>query len=130
MALPDVENGIRAACAGGRWAGEIEATIAGSARTLHVRITPRRERRTTTGLLFVVEDVTSSTADRRLKQSVQFYTRSLVESNIDALMTTDTVGVITDVNTQMEALTGYSREELNGTPFKTFFATPKPTTAA
>ncbi len=124
VALPDIENGIRTACAGGRWAGEIEATIAGSARTLHVRITPRRERRATTGLLFVVEDVTSSTADRRLKQSVQFYTRSLVESNIDALMTTDTVGVITDVNTQMEALTGYSRAELTGTPFKTFFTDP------
>src|ERR1700731_2286093 len=49
----------------------------------------------------------------------QFYTRSLIESNIDALMTTDPVGVITDVNGQMEALTGRSRPELIGSPFKT-----------
>src|ERR1700675_3577122 len=44
----------------------------------------------------------------------QFYTRSLFESNIDALMTTDPSGIITDVNTQMEALTGCTRDELIG----------------
>ena len=33
----------------------------------------------------------------------QFYTRSLIESNIDALITTDPRGIITDVNKQMEA---------------------------
>jgi hypothetical protein len=35
----------------------------------------------------------------------QFYTRSLIESNIDALMSSDPLGIITDVNKQMEALT-------------------------
>jgi len=34
----------------------------------------------------------------------QFYTRSLFESNIDALVTTDPSGIITDVNKQMEAV--------------------------
>ena len=43
--------------------------------------------------------------DQRLRDQ-QFYTRSLIESNIDALMTTDPQGIITDVNKQMEALTG------------------------
>jgi PAS domain S-box-containing protein len=43
--------------------------------------------------------------DERLRDQ-QFYTRSLFESNIDALMTTDPSGIITDVNKQMEALTG------------------------
>ena len=55
----------------------------------------------------------------------QFYTRSLFESNIDALMTTDAAGVITDVNKQMEALTGGTRDELIGAPFKTFFTDPE-----
>jgi PAS domain S-box-containing protein len=55
----------------------------------------------------------------------QFYTRSLFESNIDALMTTDAPGIITDVNKQMEALTGCTRDELIGAPFKTFFTDPK-----
>jgi PAS domain S-box-containing protein len=55
----------------------------------------------------------------------QFYTRSLFESNIDALMTTDGAGIITDVNKQMEALTGCTRDELMGAPFKTFFTDPE-----
>jgi PAS domain-containing protein len=54
----------------------------------------------------------------------QFYTRSLFESNIDALMTTDAPGIITDVNKQMEALTGCTRDELIGAPFKNFFTDP------
>src|SRR5574341_1842649 len=54
----------------------------------------------------------------------QAYNRSLIESNIDALMTTDPLGIITDVNQQMEALTGATREEL-GSPFKTYFTDPE-----
>jgi PAS domain S-box-containing protein len=62
--------------------------------------------------------------DQRLRDQ-QFYTRSLIESNIDALMTTDAVGVISDVNMQMEALTGHTREELIGRPLKNFFTDPQ-----
>ena len=54
----------------------------------------------------------------------QFYTRSLFESNIDALITTDPSGIITDVNKQMEALTGCTRDELIGAPFKSYFTDP------
>jgi len=61
--------------------------------------------------------------DQRLRDQ-QFYTRSLIESNIDALMTTDPAGIITDVNKQMEALTGCTRDELIGAPFKNFFTDP------
>jgi len=62
--------------------------------------------------------------DQRLRDQ-QFYTRSLIESNIDALMTTDPSGIITDVNKQMEELTGRSREGLIGTPFKNNFTDPE-----
>ena len=55
----------------------------------------------------------------------QFYTRSLIESNIDALMTTDPRGIISDVNHQMESLTGCTRDELIGAPFKNYFTDPK-----
>jgi PAS domain S-box-containing protein len=50
-----------------------------------------------------------------------FCARSLIESSIDALVTTDPRGIITDVNKQMEALTGRTRDELIGTPFKSHF---------
>ncbi len=54
----------------------------------------------------------------------QFYTRSLFESNIDAIMTTDPTCIITDVNKQMEVLTGCTRDELIGAPFKNYFTDP------
>ncbi|MDO8450307.1 MAG: PAS domain S-box protein, partial [Rhodoferax sp.] len=62
--------------------------------------------------------------DQRLRDQ-QFYTRSLIESNIDAIMTTDPAGIITDVNKQMEALTGCTRDELIGAPFKDYFTDPE-----
>jgi len=62
--------------------------------------------------------------DQRLRDQ-QFYTRSLIESNIDAIMTTDAQGILTDVNKQMEALTGCTRDELIGAPFKKYFTYPE-----
>jgi PAS domain S-box-containing protein len=67
--------------------------------------------------------------DQRLRDQ-QFYTRSLIESNIDALMTTDPLGIITDVNKQMEALTDCTRDELIGAPFKNYFTDPERAEAA
>ncbi len=57
-------------------------------------------------------------------RDLQFYTRSLFESNIDALLTTDPEGIVTDVNKQMEALTGSTRDELIGAPFRVSFTEP------
>jgi PAS domain S-box-containing protein len=67
--------------------------------------------------------------DQRLRDQ-QFYTRSLIESNIDAIMTTDPRGIISDVNQQMEALTGCTRDELIGAPFKSYFTDPERAEAA
>jgi PAS domain S-box-containing protein len=61
--------------------------------------------------------------DQRLRDQ-HFYTRSLIESNIDALMAIDPRGIITDVNKQTEALTGCTRDELIGAPFKNYFTDP------
>ena len=67
--------------------------------------------------------------DQRLRDQ-QFYTRSLIESNVDALITTDPLGIITDVNKQTEALTGCTRDELIGAPFKNYFTEPQRAGAA
>ncbi|CAA6604715.1 Sensor histidine kinase AruS [Rhodospirillaceae bacterium LM-1] len=79
----------------------------------------------------VLRDITSrrliEAEQKKLDQKLhdlQFYTRSLIESNIDALMTTDPLGIVTDVNMQMEVLTGCTRDELVGTPFKNYFTDP------
>jgi PAS domain S-box-containing protein len=62
--------------------------------------------------------------DQRLRDQ-HFYTRSLIESNIDPLITTDPRGIISDVNQQMEMLTGRTRDELIGAPFKGCFTEPQ-----
>jgi PAS domain S-box-containing protein len=68
-------------------------------------------------------EATQALLDQRLRDQ-QFYTRSLIESNIDALMMTDPQGIISDVNQQMMALTGRTRDELIGAPCKNFFTDP------
>ncbi|WP_105035691.1 response regulator [Cryobacterium aureum] len=68
-------------------------------------------------------EIAQSVLDQRLRDQ-QFYTRSLIESNIDALMTTDTMGIISDVNQQMIELTGRTRDELIGAPCRNFFTDP------
>ena len=92
----------------------------------------RDEQDTIIGYLLIGTDNTARKeveADQReLSQRLrdhQFYTRSLFESNIDALMTTDPSGIITDVNKQMEVLTGCTRDELIGAPFKGYFTDPE-----
>jgi PAS domain S-box-containing protein len=77
------------------------------------------------GAVLVFRDVTGDYAAQQALIDQQFYTRSLIESNIDALMTTDPSGIITDVNQQMVALTGCARDELIGTPFKNYFTDPE-----
>ena len=67
--------------------------------------------------------------DQRLRDQ-QFYTRSLIESNSDAIMTTDPLGIITDVNKQMEELIECTRDELIGAPFKNYFTDPERAAAA
>lgn len=58
--------------------------------------------------------------DQRLRDQ-QFYTRSLFEASVDALMAVDPSCIITDVNKAMETLTERTRAELIGAPFKSNF---------
>ncbi|MFT6398834.1 MAG: PAS domain S-box-containing protein, partial [Bradymonadia bacterium] len=76
------------------------------------------------GILAAARDITEQKLlDQQLRDQ-QLHTRSLIELNIDALMMTDSLGIITDVNQQTEVLTGNTREELIGSPFKTYFTDP------
>jgi len=98
-----------------------------------VSVTALRDKRETViGYLLIGTDNTArklveadqKLLDQRLRDQ-QFYTRSLIESNIDALITTDPLGIITDLNKPMEALTGCTRAELIGAPFKNYFTDPE-----
>ena len=78
------------------------------------------------GIFASARDITAQKTLEAQLQASQTYTRSLIESNIDALMTTDPLGIITDVNQQMEKLTGYSREELIGKGLQNLFHRSEP----
>ncbi len=82
------------------------------------------------GAVLVFRDVTGEYAAQQALRDHQLYTRSLFESNIDPIMTTDPSGIITDVNHQMETLTGCARDVLIGTPFKNWFTDPDRAEAA
>lgn len=70
------------------------------------------------GLLLVAKDIADEQKRATALANTQLYTRSLIESNIDALMTTNASGTITDVNEQMTVLAGRTRDELIGAMFK------------
>jgi PAS domain S-box-containing protein len=93
------------------------------------RIREKLVRKETEAIARMQGEAEQEKLDQRLRDQ-QFYTRSLIESNIDALMTTDPLGIITDVNKQMEALTGCTRDELIGAPFKNYFTDPERAEAA
>ncbi|MEO5329038.1 MAG: response regulator [Magnetococcus sp. THC-1_WYH] len=88
----------------------------------------RDEQRTIIGYLLIGTDNTArkqveaeqKKLDQRLRDQ-QFYTRSLIESSIDALVSTDPSGIIADCNKQMEVITGCTRDELIGAPLKNHF---------
>jgi PAS domain S-box-containing protein len=76
----------------------------------------------------ILRDITASKRtefeQKMLEQRLsdqQLHTRALIESSVDALTTIDPLGIITDVNQEMELLTACSRDELIGTHFKDYF---------
>src|ERR1700682_6178007 len=77
------------------------------------------------GFLLISRDVSDEIRLAQALETTQVYTRSLMESNVDAIMTTDPLGIITDVNQQMESLTDLSREELIGSRFNRYFTEPR-----
>jgi PAS domain S-box-containing protein len=107
----------------GTWEGELPRVRKNGTRfTAHVTITLRRDATGDyLGFTMISRDLTySHQIERELRES-QEYNRGLIESNIDALMTTDPLGLITDVNRQMCEMTGVGRDQLIGTPFKDYF---------
>lgn len=68
------------------------------------------------------------TERKKLEDSLQEaarYTRSLIESTLDPLVTISAEGKITDVNAAAENVTGLSRTDLIGTDFAMHFTDPK-----
>ena len=107
----------------GRWEGLLnQQRKNGQVFPAHITITPRRDKEEKmVGLLIIANDVSRDIVLEDLQfeelKVAQFYTRSLIEANIDILIVTDTEGIITDVNHQMCVMSGQCREQIFGSPF-------------
>jgi nitrogen fixation negative regulator NifL len=80
------------------------------------------------GSLLILElgiDITERKQVEEKLRSLNAYNRSLLEANLDALVTITPNGKIGDVNTVTEAITGYSRDVLIGTAFHSYFTAPE-----
>ena len=91
---------LDAALKDGKWEGTIHRRRKnGEQFTARVVITPRKDSSgKPIGFLLISKDISDEIRLTEQLKATQFYTRSLIESNIDALMTTDPLGIITDVN--------------------------------
>lgn len=77
------------------------------------------------GYVLISKDITLQKQQEQVLREQLSYNRNLFESSIDILISTDTLGIITDINKQMCAITGYGPQELIDTPFKDYFTDPK-----
>lgn len=106
----------------GKWEGQVNRVRKnGDHFIAKVVMTPRKDAHgKAIGFLLISKDITQEL------QTIEKlnYTRSLIESTIDALITTDNKGMITDLNQQMEKMTGYTRQEFMGSPLKQYFSSP------
>jgi PAS domain S-box-containing protein len=115
----------------GKWEGLLnQQRHNGQVFPAHITITPRYDKeKQVAGLLIISNDVSHDIVLEDLQfeelKVAQFYTRSLIEANIDILIVTDTEGIITDVNRQMCEVTGRSRADIIGSLFKTHFTDHK-----
>jgi PAS domain S-box-containing protein len=77
------------------------------------------------GVEGLLSDLTERKRAEQEIENLQRYSRGLIESNLDPLVTFDSDGVIMDVNGATIQATGRTREELVGTPFADYFTDPE-----
>jgi PAS domain S-box-containing protein len=69
-------------------------------------------------------DITSRKKLENEMYSASLYTRNLIEASLDPLVTINSDGKITDVNSSTEKTTGLTRRELIGSDFSNYFTEP------
>lgn len=83
-----------------------------------------------TGSVVTARDITEKKrTEQKLREAEELwisahYTRNLIETSLDPLLTISSDGKITDVNAATEAVTGYSRDKLIGSNFSDYFTAP------
>jgi PAS domain S-box-containing protein len=73
------------------------------------------------GFLLMSKDLSEQSRLNETLKMTELYNRSLMDFNLDPLITVDLSGFITDANKRMQGLTGRTRAELIGAPFESLF---------
>src|SRR5579859_1516999 len=117
---------LAAALRDGKWEGTLDRVRKNGDRFVaRVALTPRRDGTDqAVGFVLISKDISEEIPLTQQLTAAQFFASSLIESNIDALMTTDELGIITNVNMPMCGITGRGRDELIGTRFKEYVTDP------
>jgi PAS domain S-box-containing protein len=71
------------------------------------------------------QELAERTRAEEALRSAYTYNRSLIEANLDPLVTINAEGQISDVNAAAEKVTGYSKQQLIGTDFCEYFTDPE-----
>jgi len=110
----------------GSWEGMLTRVRRNGERfTARMVVTPRLDSTgRAVGFLIISKDISAQLRRGEDLKTAQALARTLIEANIDAMMTLELDGIISDVNAQMEALTGYSRADVKGTSFSEYFTEP------
>jgi len=69
-------------------------------------------------------DITERKRAEKQLNAASLYARSLIEASLDPLVTISAEGKITDVNEATEFVTGFSRNQLVGSDFSSYFTQP------
>jgi len=77
------------------------------------------------GVFAAARDISQQKVAEQKTKQVGKYTRSLIESSLDPLVTISADGKIMDVNNATEKVTGIFRSELVGSDFSTYFTEPE-----
>jgi len=85
----------------------------------HLRLTGDGE---ILGLGGTIRDITRRKQNEEEIRVLSAHNRAMIEANLDPIVSVDRHGIITDVNTAAETITGLPREGLIGTEFSRYFA--------
>lgn len=104
---------------------ELEYETSSNAQTLLMTVCPLINEGKTYGVTVFGKDITERKSLERKLSTANKYNRSLFEASIDPLLTIGRDGRINDLNSALEDITGFSREELIGTEFASYFTDPE-----
>ena len=76
-------------------------------------------------ILILVDDITQRKQAEKALMDASKYSRKLIETSLDALVTISADGKITDVNAATEKITGVTREMLINSDFSDYFTEPE-----